>query len=92
MENGPSLLLGTKERRCETRAFQLSKWIQANIDNTPILFSSLDVVTKILLTLAKYHRSGGTNTRVTGSTATADDNAPSTKNETTRKSNKVVGS
>ena len=66
--------------------------MKINHDHLPILFSSLDVLTKILRTRRKYQTNGGTNTRVTGSTTIADNNAPATKNVTTRKSNRVVGS
>jgi hypothetical protein len=57
-----------------------------------ILFNSREVLTKVLLTLAKYHTIGGTMTRVIGMTEIADTSAPSTKNATTRKSNNVEGS
>mmetsp|Transcript_36914 Transcript_36914/g.68408 ORF Transcript_36914/g.68408 Transcript_36914/m.68408 type:complete len:106 (+) Transcript_36914:99-416(+) len=57
-----------------------------------ILFSSLDVVTKIPRTRKKYQTNGGTTKSVTGSTTIADANAPATKNEMTKKSKRVVGS
>jgi hypothetical protein len=57
-----------------------------------ILFNSREVLTNVLLTLAKYHTIGGTTTRVIGITEIADTSAPITKNATTRKSNKVEGS
>lgn len=48
--------------------------------------------TNVVRTLTKYQTIGGTTTSVMGITDTADINAPRTRNNTTRKSNNVVGS